>query len=259
VALNGETKLPFQSHCPEGSRCEAAELAHICEFPLFSGVDESLVDDLLARCVRADIPAGGLIIQQDQQVTSFTIISHGLVDLTRVEEQREFGVLLLSARDVLLPAAALFAEPSLVSARALTDTSVCSISVDLIKSALASSPQLSTNLLAVTSGQWRMSVRNVLDVSCRSASQRAGAFLLRLVDLQANCDAPTLPFSKRDLAARLGITAETLSRVLQTLAEEGLHLRGRAIIVRDRRSVEEFCGPDPYLIRHERRLGVFAI
>ncbi len=53
--------------------------------------------------------------------------------------------------------------------------------------------------------------------------------------------------------------AESLSRALQVLADNGLHLRGHRIIVRDRPSIEKFCGPDPYPERDEtkRDIGVF--
>lgn len=226
---------------------------------IFDGVDEELVAQLIASCSSVQFRPGSIIVGQDQQLESVMIISRGLVDLTRIEGQREFGVLLLAAQDVLMPAAALFQERCLVTARALVRTKVCAIPVPKVRAVIRQSPQLAANLMAVTSGQWRMSVRNILDLSSRSAAQRVGAFLLRLADLQSDSVAAVLPIPKRHLAGRLGITAETLSRMLQTLADHGLHLRGRTIIVRDREKIEEFCGPDPYIERDERELGVFAL
>lgn len=228
-------------------------------FRIFERVEEELVQELLGSCCSHQFRPGSVIVEQDQQLASVMIISRGLVDLTRIEGQREFGVLLLAAHDLLMPAAALFQERCLVTARALVRTKVCSISVDVVRSAIGRSPQLSANLMAVTSGQWRMSVRNILDLSARSAAQRVGAFLLRLADLQSDSVAPVLPIPKRNLAARLGITPETLSRMLQAVADHGLYLRGRTIIVRDRSKLEDFCGPDPYIERDERDLGVFAL
>lgn len=228
-------------------------------FRIFNGVEERLVAELLANCYSRQFRPGEIIVEQDGQLESVMIISRGLVDLTRIEGQREFGVLLLSAHDLLMPAAALFQERCLVTARALVRTKTCSIPVLTVRSAIRQSPQFAVNLMAVTSGQWRMSVRNILDLSARSAAQRVGAFLLRLADLQSDAAAPVLPIPKRHLAGRLGITAETLSRMLQTVTDHGLYLRGRTIIIRDRAKIEAFCGPDPYLERDERELGVFAL
>jgi hypothetical protein len=52
---------------------------------------------------------------------------------------------------------------------------------------------------------------------------------------------------------------ETLSRALQTLAANGLLLRGRQIIVNDRAKAEAFCGPDPYPPGNEGQLGVHTL
>ena len=227
--------------------------------PVFNGVDEDLVEDLLRQCSTKHFRVGATIVEQDCQLDSFMMINRGLVDLTRIQGQREFGVFLLAAHDLLLPAAALFDEPCLVTARALTRTKVCSIPVSAVIATMRQSPQLAVNIMAVTSGQWRMSVRNLLDLSSRTAAQRVGVFLLRIADLQADSVAQVLPIPKRHLAARLGITAETLSRMLQTVANNGLYLRGRTIIVRDRAKIEAFCGPDPYVERDERELGVFVL
>ena len=187
------------------------------------------------------------------------IVLRGIVDLTHVDGDGECGVLLLAAKDLLLPATTLFREPALVSARALTTTKVLILDESATRSALRESTIFATNLMKAVSGQWRMAVRNILDLNCRSAAQRLGAFLLRIADLQAGSGTAVLPIPKRHLAVRLGMTAETLSRMLQVVANHGLYLRGRTIIVRDRRAIEEFCGPDPYPEKDERLLDVFAL
>jgi hypothetical protein len=50
-----------------------------------------------------------------------------------------------------------------------------------------------------------------------------------------------------------------LSRALQILADNGLVVRGRQIIVRDRDKIEAFCGPDPYCPGTEERLEVHVL
>lgn len=248
-----------QGRLDRESPARTGEFDELRGFRIFDGVEERLVAQMLANCSSHQFRPGEIVVEQDGQLESVMIISRGLVDLTRIEGPREFGVLLLAAHDLLMPAAALFQERCLVTARALVRTKVCSIPVLTVRSAMRQSPQFAANLMAVTSGQWRMSVRNILDLSARSAAQRVGAFLLRLADLQSDSAAPVLPIPKRHLAARLGITAETLSRMLQMVTDHGLYLRGRTIIIRDRANIEKFCGPDPYMERDERELGVFAL
>ena len=227
--------------------------------PLFCGVPPALTRSLLETSSRQQYPAGTLIVEQGERAPALHIIRRGIVDLTHLSGKSECGVLLLSSRDLLLPATTLFQEPALVSARALTNVKVLTIDGGDIERAIAQSASLSLNLMKAMSGQWRMTVRSILDLNCRTAAQRVGAFLLRLADLQCDAPEPILPIAKRHLAVRLGMSPETLSRMLQTVASHGLLLRGRSIVVRDRAAIEEFCGPDPYPIKDERSLSVFAL
>jgi len=67
------------------------------------------------------------------------------------------------------------------------------------------------------------------------------ASLERLVDWLLQADAQSagnglfkLPFDKRTLASRLGMTAECMSRGLRTLANQGVQARGLDIRIIDR-------------------------
>jgi CRP/FNR family transcriptional activator FtrB len=103
-----------------------------------------------------------------------------------------------------------------------------------------------------------MAMRQVLELKCRNAAQRLGSFLLKLSD-KADLGSAELPMPKRNLAARIGMTPETLSRTLQVLADNGLVVRGRQIIVRDRRQIETFCGPDPCPVSDAEHLKINAL
>lgn len=231
----------------------------LASLPIFEGLDQQLTERLLERCSARQYRAGALIVRQGELTPALHVVLRGIVDLTLVSGKSECGVLLLSSKDLLLPATTLFHEQALVSARALTNSKVLMLEGRAVETALDQSTTFAANLMKPMSGQWRMAVRNILDLSCRSAAQRVAAFLLRLADLQADTAAPVLPIAKRHLAVRLGITAETLSRMLQTVADHGLHLRGRTIVIRDRAAIEKFCGPDPYPQKDERPLNVFAL
>lgn len=234
-------------------------LEEVKALPLFRGVPQRLVESLLTTSSRRRYAAGAMILRQGEHAPDLHIIRRGIVDLAHFTSKSNCGILLLSSKDLLLPATTLFHEPALVSARALTNTTILTLEGHAVESALAQSFILSLNLMKAVSGQWRMVVRTVLDLNCRTAAQRVGAFLLRLSDLQSEAVEPILPIAKRHLAVRLGISPETLSRMLQTVTDHGLHLRGRTIVIRDRAAIEEFCGPDPYPIKDERSLDVFAL
>jgi CRP/FNR family transcriptional activator FtrB len=187
------------------------------------------------------------------------IVLSGLVDLSCSYNGSECSALMMAAGDLFMPAAALYSEPYLISAQALTASRIMTLDAKLMRDEAHQCPELAHALARVLAGQWRVALKIILDLKCRSPSQRLGAFLLRLSDASDGEAPAELPFSKRQLASRIGMQPETLSRTLQTLAANGLYLRGREIIVTNRAAIEEFCGPDPYPPASEYELGVHAL
>lgn len=187
------------------------------------------------------------------------IVLSGIVDLSCSYKSGECTALMMAAGDVLMPAAALYSEPCLVSARALTATRILMLDAGVVREEARTCAELAVALARVMAGQWRVALKIILDLKCRSPSQRLAAFLLRLHDSADPGSLAEIPFSKRQLASRIGMQPETLSRTLQTLAANGLYLRGRQIIVTNRPTIEQFCGPDPYPPASEYELGVHAL
>lgn len=187
------------------------------------------------------------------------VVLSGMVDLSCAYKGGECTALMMAAGDVFMPAAALYAEPYLISANALMASRILMIESDVIRREAQGCTELALALARVMAGQWRMALRIILDLKCRAPSQRLAAFLLRLYDAGEPGIPPEVPFSKRQLASRIGMQPETLSRTLQTLAANGLYLRGRQIIVTNRQAAEDFCGPDPYPPASEYELGVHAL
>jgi len=202
---------------------------------------------------QAELFAGGAV------PTHLHIVLSGIVELACLYERHECTALMMAAGDVLMPAAVLYSEPYLISARALTEAKVLSIDGGLIREEARTSTELALALARLMGGQWRVALKIILDLKCRSPSQRLAAFLLRLHDAAEARQPPEVPFSKRQLASRIGMQPETLSRTLQTLAANGLYLRGRQIIVTNREAADRFCGPDPYPPADENELGVHAL
>ena len=141
--------------------------------PIFKGIDENLARALLDASSARQYRGGEMIIRQGDTVDGLFIVRSGLVDLTRIDGQHECGVLLLSARDLLLPAASLFDERSLVTARALTTSRMMVIDNKTAAAALAQSPAFAANRPCGTSTPRRSAARCVQRrASCRGAERR---------------------------------------------------------------------------------------
>lgn len=228
--------VPFLAGLPEDVRARLADASHVERF-----------------APRAELFSGG------DMPRHLHVVLNGIVDLSCAYKGHECTALMMAAGDVFMPAAALYSEPYLISGRALTPSRLLIIDAEAVRREAQGCTELALALARILAGQWRVALKIILDLKCRSPSQRLAAFLLRLHDGGQPGLPAEIPFSKRQLAARIGMQPETLSRTLQTLAANGLYLRGRQIIVTDRALAEEFCGPDPYPPASEYELGVHAL
>lgn len=231
--------------------------------------DVPLLDDLpkpvrdrLIRASHVQRFAPRAVLFGDGEMPSYLhVILSGIVDLSCSYKGNEFTALMMAAGDVFMPAAALYSEPYLISGHALTASRILMIDAEVARQEALQCTELALALARVMAGQWRVALKIILDLKCRSPSQRLAAFLLRLHD-EANrsqSQPAEVPFSKRQLASRIGMQPETLSRALQTLVANGLYLRGRQIIVTNRTAIDAFCGPDPYPSASDYELGVHAL
>ena len=211
---------------------------------------------LLASSVLKTLRKGERLNSAGDRLESLAIILGGMVELCGTETHADCGVLLLTRGDLITPMAVLYEEPCLTSATALTRARLLLVPRSTVVQLASEQPEVAMALARTMGAQWRMAVRHIIDLKCRTAGERLAAFLLRLVD---NEDHAKLPFSKGTLAARLGVAPETLSRVIQVVAANGIVLRGTQILVRDRARAEKFCGPDLYSEANEVAQNVHAL
>ena len=235
---------------PESSAAEVSLLATVPGAVRKRLMEASHVERLVA---------GATLFEGGNRPKQLHVVLSGIIDLASRYEGHECTAVMMAAGDVFMPAAALHAEPYLISARALTTARVLMIDAATVRREAQHCTELALALARVMAGQWRVALKIILDLKCRSPSQRLAAFLLRMHDEAQAGQMAEVPFSKRQLASRIGMKPETLSRTLQTLAANGLYLRGRQIIVTNREAAKRFCGPDPYPPASDYELGVHAL
>lgn len=237
----------------------SADNAFGFRLPLLDGLDETQRQHLLGSATVERHPVGAVLFHEGEQPRHLHVLLSGTAELFTSQPSRECGLLLLTAGDMFMPAAALFEEPYLNSARVLAPSRLLLLDVAAVREEVARCPRFGREIGKVIAGQFRMAVRQIIDLKCRSAGQRLAAFLLRLIDASATADSAELSASKRHLASRVGMTAETLSRAIQTLADHGLVVRGNRVYLRDRARIEHYCGPALYADAHDVALDVHAL
>ena len=240
-------------------RMDQLNLQRVEALPLFFGIDDEQTGRLLDGAEVRQCPPDTLLFSAGDHARHLHLVLRGIVELYAGEPPRECVLLLMSKGDVFMPAATLFGEPYLNSARTLTSAMLLLLPAATAQREFAEPGRFAFNVARALAGHFRMATRNLIDLRSCSAAVRLGRFLLRLVQIAEGETAVSLPASKGKLAARVGISRETLSRALQTLAEQGLLVRGSQIIVRDRERIERFCAFGEVVPAGARSLDVNAI
>jgi CRP-like cAMP-binding protein len=114
------------------------------------------------------------------------------------------------------------AEPCPYEAVAVKDSHLIAIDELVYRRELRQSPVLTERILGLVSQRMLRTLRDIEICAQPSSLQRVAHYLLHL---QSPGEAPEseirLPALKRDIAAKLGLTQETLSRMLAFMAQQG--------------------------------------
>ena len=103
------------------------------------------------------------------------------------------------------------------SAEAITDTKVVVVKRSMLMVLADRDPGISRELLAVTGSELRR-VQTRMLLLVKSAEERVAGFLLEMAERARSSDIVELPMKRRDIADYLGLTFETVSRTLKSLA-----------------------------------------
>lgn len=146
--------------------------------------------------------------------------------------------------------AAIDGEPRSASIMALSDCLVAALAADQFRRMLASHPDIALKVMSHLSRLVRNSVGRIMDLSTLAANNRVHAELLRIArpSVKSPNMAAIAPMPIHgDIASRVSTTRETVARVLNDLARQGVLERAKDVLVikdvrRLRSMVEEVQG-----------------
>lgn len=129
---------------------------------------------------------------------------------------------------VLLPAA-LLGLPYLVSARATSDGQALLIPASKLREQLNDDVALAAQCARVLSRHWRVLISQIKEIKTHGAAERLAHFLMSQTEKTKGAATLVLPGMKKEVATRLGIKPETLSRTLKKLRDYGVDTDGDTI------------------------------
>lgn len=216
---------------------------------LFKGLTAAKRAELGRSAIHHRVAAGTVLFEQGEVPNFQHIVLSGAVHLLgRSAEGREVLIETVEAPDLVIPAAVAMAAPYLMRARAPVSSRLLLIHAAAFRAAVASDPALAQVVIVSLAGQFRRMVRQSKNLKLRTASQRAGCYLLALSKRQGARDGVTLPYGKNLIASELGITRESFSRALAALHDTGsIRVEGETVFILDPARLAADCTPDPLI------------
>lgn len=204
----------------------AAEMAaSLRVFPLLASLPPASVARLAAGARFRRLGAGEAVFRQGEPARAFfAIVAGGVRVFRRMPDGRERILHRLRTGQTFAEAAVL-SMPAYPAAAVATATPTELIEVpgrDFV-ALVEGDPAAAKAIIASLAGWLVHLVGRVEELTSLSADARLARYLLDLPSRSAEDGFEmTLPLAKKDLAAHLGITPETLSRVLRRWTDDGL-------------------------------------
>ena len=214
------------------------QLAGIRAHHLFAGLAPPQLERVLATCHVEQYRPGQRLFDRGHPAQHFFIVVDGQVNLLLYSRAGEEKIVDILGPGQSFAEAVMFMEGSVypVSAVAAAESQVAQFSNSEYLSVLRESPDTCLRMLGQLSQRLHMRLREIEYLTLESATHR----LVRLIEsrLPADRTGPaevTLAESRQELASRLSMKPETLSRILRHLSDGGaIVVKGRSVQVPDR-------------------------
>jgi CRP/FNR family transcriptional activator FtrB len=238
---------------------EPKDFERLGEVSLFSDLSADNLRELTNGAFLQRFPSQTVLFRQGEVPDFLHVLLEGSVQLAAASlDGRETVVEILKPVDAFMPAAALANMPYLVSAKVVDPARIVMLPAPVLRDRITRDPQLSLAIIASLARQYRSMLRQVKDLKLRTSTQRLGCYLLLLAEEAGSNGAIELPHDKRLIAARLGMTPESLSRAFSALRKMGVQVRGHRVVLNDAGLLREHCVPDRLIDNPEPDLKIGA-
>ncbi|WP_447918236.1 Crp/Fnr family transcriptional regulator [Achromobacter aegrifaciens] len=203
----------------------AAVAALLARHPLLQGLPPGMALEVAADLLRGASPlraeAGQILFSEGDEASCYVLIESGQAEVMRYSYNGDERVFRVFEPGQLMAEAAMFMPHGRypMQARARSALQGWRLSRRQLHDACRRWPDLALKLLVALSKSLYDQVNKVDWMTSSSAPERLANYLMGLHERQGA--ALTLPLNQRQLAAHLGIRAETLSRLLNDWQTQG--------------------------------------
>ncbi|MBF0251381.1 MAG: Crp/Fnr family transcriptional regulator [Alphaproteobacteria bacterium] len=211
---------------------------------LLSELDDAEIDVVEKNCSWKSYAAGEQIIDQHADTRDIHFVTDGRVRVVNYSlSGREITFDDLGPGSHFGELAAIDGLPRSASIMAIADTRIAALSHKQFQDMILNHPNIALKLMKHLAHLVRMSTSRIMDLSTLGANNRIHAELLRQARL-VSPDGVTASISPipvhGDMASRVSTTRETVARVMNDLARQGIVERKKdALVIKDIERLEE--------------------
>lgn len=228
-----------------GGPLSEADWRAIMSCPLFAALPAEKARPLVAGRRLLLVEPRRRIFTQGERAEAFYVVLDGWVKLYRMTPAGDEAVVGVFARGES------FAEPVMLlggrypaSAEAASAAKLLVMDAGGFDAAMTDDPSLSVAMLSSILSHTDRLAEDIAGLKRLASAQRVADFLARRIDARHGAATLVLPHDKALLAARLGMTPETLSRAFSALRRLGVEVRRERVSVSDVSALCAYAGAD---------------
>jgi CRP-like cAMP-binding protein len=218
----------------------------LANLPIFHKVSQLQVYTIASLTRARKVRRGGTLYRRGESLAGVIVVGYGVLKLSlRRPDGEEKVVRFLGANESFGECTVLLDRPCPVDLVALEDSMIAEIPAPPLLRLIEREPRFARNLVRLLSEKCLGLLSELESSLQQSALQRLAAYLASLAVPNGGPGAwiARLPASKTAVAARLGITKETMSRLLHELADRRLiAVARREIEVHDLPQLTQIAG-----------------
>lgn len=206
--------------------------------PLFRNLDADQLALMTEACHQVNVEKHKFVFHRGDPANGLYVVAVGHIKLAVPAANGQEKVIEFFGPGEAFGEAFMFLDkPYMVEAQALDDTLLIWIDKRDIYAAIDRDPYFARRMLAGLSVRLHTLVKDIETVNLQNAMQRVVMYLLS----QPREGGETrFPFNKSVIASKLGLTPETLSRLLHQLVEGGLiSVEGKRVLIPDAEALEQ--------------------
>ncbi len=232
------TTVKKEQQCPHDKTlsCANCRLGSICLPLALTNDDVGKLDDIVSR--GRPLQKGHILYEQDSDFDAIYAVRSGAIKTRRISQNGVEQVMGFYLPGEIFGVDGLSHHKYSTSAIALDTTAVCKIPFSQLETLSLQLPSLQRHFFQIMSREITADQKMLTLVSKNTADERVAALLLsfssRNARRQLSGERFMLPMSRQDLGNFLGLTIETVSRVLRRMKDNNVvGIDGREVHIQD--------------------------